>query len=37
MIQEDVRISTGASRDISALAIGQDREAVALGALQEAI
>ena len=37
MIQEDVRISTGASRDISALAIGQDREAVALGALNEAI
>ena len=37
MIQEDVRISTGASRDISALAIGQDREAVALGALKEAI
>ena len=36
MIQEDVRISTGASRDISALAIGQDREAVALGALEEA-
>ena len=37
MIQEDVRISTGASRDISALVTGQDREAVALGALNEAI
>ncbi len=37
MIQKDVRISTGASKDISALAIGQGREAVALGALQEAI
>ena len=37
MIQKDVRISTGASKDISALAIGQDREAVALGALNEAI
>jgi hypothetical protein len=37
MIQEDVRISTGALKDISALAIGQGREAVALGALQEAI
>ena len=37
MIQEDVKISTGASKDISALAIGQDREAVALGALKEAI
>ena len=37
MIPEDVRISTGASKDISALAAGQDREAVALGALNEAI
>ena len=37
MIQKDVRISTGALKDISALAIGQGREAVALGALQEAI
>ena len=36
MIQEDVRISTGVLKDISALAIGQDREAVALGALEEA-
>ena len=36
MIQEDVRISTGVFKDISALAIGQDREAVALGALEEA-
>ena len=36
MIQKDVRISTGASKDISALAIGQDRVAVALGALNEA-
>ena len=37
MIQEDVKISTGASKDISELAAGQDREAVALGALNEAI
>ena len=37
MIQKDDRISTGASKDISALAAGQDREAVALGALKEAI
>ena len=37
MIPENVIISNGASRDISALAIGQDREAVALGALNEAI
>ena len=37
MIQKDVIIPTGASKDISALSIGQDREAVALGALQEAI
>ena len=37
MIQKEVIIPTGPSKDISALSIGQDREAVALGALKEAI
>ncbi len=40
MIQKDVRISTGASKDISALAIGKDQKSVlagALDALKEAI
>ena len=37
MIPENVIISNGASRDILALVTGQDREAVALGALNEAI
>ena len=37
MIQREVKISTGAAKDISALATGLGREAVALAALSEAI